>query len=40
MITNQEDQEKETIHLEINSIIVPPKQTICLAMIVKNETKF
>jgi glycosyltransferase involved in cell wall biosynthesis len=29
----------QTIHLEINSIIEKPKQTICLAMIVKNESK-
>jgi glycosyltransferase involved in cell wall biosynthesis len=33
------NQEEQTIHLEINSIITVPKQTICLAMIVKNETK-
>jgi tetratricopeptide (TPR) repeat protein len=33
------NQEEQTIHLEIESIITVPKQTICLAMIVKNETK-
>jgi glycosyltransferase involved in cell wall biosynthesis len=33
------DSEQQTIHLEIDSIINIPKQTICLAMIVKNEIK-
>jgi glycosyltransferase involved in cell wall biosynthesis len=33
------NQEEQSIHLEIESIITVPKQTICLAMIVKNETK-
>lgn len=35
----EEQENNKTIYLDINEIIQPIKQTICLAMIVKNESK-